>query len=514
MLLDANHVLPGTTLVADVCIVGAGAAGITIARELDGTGLDVLVLESGGFEHDDATQALYKGRTVGLPIESTTKVGLDAPRLRYFGGSTNHWAGYCRPFPPLDLQARPYVPRSGWPLGLEQLDPYYQRAQAVCALGPYDYSIEHWRDAGLIEPPLLDAPATPHAVIQITDSPRFGAVYRAELLDSSNVRLCVHANVTRVAVTDDAATHLDAATLSGRKFTARAKVFVIATGGLEVPRVLLASNAERPAGLGNEYDLVGRHYMDHVNIAVGRILLTTDTRGLAPYVPTPKTIVQDGVERTVSLQTVALLAPDILDANALRACEVTIEYGFAVTDPRLERVFPGARRGIALMRAGGLEPGIGAAVRVLCEQEPNPASRVTLTRARDKLGMPRIELDWRLTGDDRSSLLRTLRIFGTQVAQRQLGRLRVDIEGFDDVVANGGNAPDYPVSTSCHHMGTARMHQSPRFGVVDPDCRVHSVRNLYVAGSAVFPTSGANTPTLTIVALAIRLAEHLRADLA
>jgi choline dehydrogenase-like flavoprotein len=186
---------------------------------------------------------------------------------------------------------------------------------------------------------------------------------------------------------------------------------------------------------------------------------------------------------------------------------VTLQFPFEPSDPRLERVFPGARVGIELLRAEGLTVRTVAAVRVLCEQEPHRASRVTLARARDALGMPRAQLDWRLTRDDRVSLLRTLRYFATQLGARGLGRFQLDIGGYRDA----DDAPDlpFPVNTGSHHIGTARMSTDPKQGVVDPDLEVHSVANLYVGGSAVFPTSGANTPTLTIVALALRLADHL-----
>jgi len=193
---------------------------------------------------------------------------------------------------------------------------------------------------------------------------------------------------------------------------------------------------------------------------------------------------------------------------------MTFEYPFAPDDRRLAALFPGVERGIALLRAQGVEPRVAPVLRVLCEQEPNPSSRVTLTRTLDALGMPQIALDWRLTGDDRRSMLRTIELLGTEVGRRGLGRVRLDIDGFTNLTPSETDVLDYPVSTGSHHMGTARMHASPRSGVVDPDLKVHSVANLYIGGSAVFPTSGANTPTLTIVALALRLTDHLRQQLA
>jgi hypothetical protein len=197
--------------------------------------------------------------------------------------------------------------------------------------------------------------------------------------------------------------------------------------------------------------------------------------------------------------------------HELRACEVTLEFPFAADDPHLHTIYPNASSGIELLAAEGVTVPTVPVARVLCEQQPDPASRVTLVRAKDALGMPRIELDWRLTRDDRISMLRTLRVVGQQLGQRGVGRFQLDIDGFVDAEPTRHTALDYAVNTGSHHLGTARMSASPTRGVVDADGKVHSVANLYVAGSAVFPTSGANTPTLTIVALALRLADHLAA---
>ena len=511
MQLDARDVDRGATLTADVCVIGAGAAGITLARALAASNHTVLLLESGGFELDDKTQALYKGRTVGLPIDPFVDLGLDAPRLRYFGGTTNHWSGFCRPFPDLDFEQRAYVPRSGWPIARAELDPFYAGAQDVCSLGPYDYSLGYWQAQGLIDQPLLEDPMTPHTVVQLTNRPVLGDVYRSEIVDSPNIQLVLWANATRLALGDDgnAIESIDVKTLTGNAFSVTASAYVVATGGLEVPRLLLASHDRRSTGIGNEHDLVGRHFMEHVNIAAGPAALTVDAAALAPYSPVLHTVDVNGAPRDVSLQAVMLLAPDVLRREELRACEVTLEYPFTPDDPRLERVYPGTRRGVELLAAQGITAKTVVTARVLCEQEPNPASRVTLVRARDALGMPRIQLDWRLTRNDRVSMLRTMQKVGVELGRRRLGRLRVDISGYTNDDPRSDDDVDYAVNTGSHHMGTARMSADPTQGVVDANLKVHSVANLYVAGSAVFPTSGANPPTLTIVALALRLADHL-----
>jgi choline dehydrogenase-like flavoprotein len=511
MLLDAKQVASGTTLEGDVCVIGAGAAGITLSRALAAKGRNVLLLESGGFEPDADTQALYRGKAVGLPIDPKEDFGLDAPRLRFFGGTTNHWAGFCRPFPELDFQPRSYVPRSGWPIARADLDPHYAGAHDVIRLGPYDYSLASWQDQGHLDQPFLDDATTPHAVFQVAGHPVLGSTYRKEIVDEARIKLVLWANVTRIALDTggNAVEHLDVKTLDGNSFTARAKLFVLATGGLEIPRLLLASNDRRPAGIGNERDQVGRSFMEHVNIVVGPVPLTVGLPALKPYELTPVSLDVEGETRDFSLQTVVLVDPDLAQRDELRACEITLEYPFAPSDAALEKLYPGLQRGLDLMRAEGMTIRTVATARVLCEQEPNPASRVTLVRTKDRLGMPRIELDWRLTRDDRASLLRTLRFFGAQVAQRGYGRFRLDITGFRDLEPGDEDDLDFEVNTGSHHIGTARMSTDPAQGVVDPDLKVHSVANLYVGGSAVFPTSGANPPTLTIVALALRLGDHL-----
>ena len=296
MLLDARQVAPGSTLTADVCIIGAGAAGITLARALAASGHTVVLLESGGFQPDDATQALYRGSSVGLPLDPIGHQGLDGPRLRYFGGTTNHWAGYCRPFPELDFEPRSYVPRSGWPMARAALDPYYAVAEDTCRLGPYDYDVSSWEARGALKVPILNSETTPHTIVQLTTQPRFGVIYRDDLTRSPAIQLVLWANVTRLGLADDgsAISTIDVKTLSGNVFAAVATAYVVATGGLEVPRLLLASNDKRPAGIGNEHDLVGRHFMEHVNVAGGPVALTIGEAEIAPYTPTPLTVDVEG----------------------------------------------------------------------------------------------------------------------------------------------------------------------------------------------------------------------------
>jgi choline dehydrogenase-like flavoprotein len=515
LLVDGRKVTAGSTLAGDVCVIGAGAAGITLARALAAKGHDVVLLESGGFEPDAKTQALYRGKTVGLPIDPNVHLELDAPRLRYFGGTTNHWAGFCRPFPALDFAARPYVPRSGWPIERASLDQYYAGAMGVIRLGPYDYSTASWREQGLLAPAFVDDDVVQQMLFQVADNPVLGHVYKDEIVAAAAIKLALWSNVTELVLDTggNAIDHVEVRTLGGNHFRAQARQYVLATGGLEVPRLLLASDQQRPKGIGNETDQVGRSFMEHVNVSVGPMPLTVDTAGLKSFELQPVTVDVEGESRKLSLQTVAVLAPDIQEREGLRSLEVTLEFPFAPDDQRLQKIYPGVQQGVDLLRAEGVDVRTVPSARILAEQEPNPASRVTLVRARDALGMRRIELDWRITTADRVSILTSMRLMAEHVAAQGFGRLRLDIGGFHDFDATKADDLDFVVGTGSHHIGTARMSTAPADGVVDPDCKVHSVANLYVGGSAVFPTCGANPPTLTIVALALRLADHLDAQL-
>jgi len=259
MLIDAREVEADSTVRCDLCVIGAGAAGITIARELAGTGIDVVVLESGEFDADARQQELYDGENVGLPLlRGTSVVDLKSSRLRFLGGTTNHWAGWCRTLDPIDFETRSFLPVSGWPFGLEELLPYYERAANVIQLGGADFSPEFWSGQGAGEA-LPDRAAVRTDVLQIKGTFRFGTTYRSELERAGNVRVVVWANVTEILTSENGreVTGVDVATLSGNRFGVEARAYVLATGGIDVARVLLASNRIRPAGIGNEHDLVG-----------------------------------------------------------------------------------------------------------------------------------------------------------------------------------------------------------------------------------------------------------------
>lgn len=489
MFLDARGVADGSELDCDVCIVGAGAAGITIARELAASSASVILLESGGFRGDEQTQLLYDGDVVGhsyAPLAQT--------RIRAFGGSTGHWEGWCRPLDAADLAERSWVPWSGWPLNRRELDPYYARAHTLCQLGPYDYRPEFWaRTTG--ERLLALDRSVDHVVYQFSPPTRFGVAYRDDIRDARNVRALLYANAVQVRRRPESrlVDRVDVATLSGRRFSVKPKRVVLATGGIENARLLLAWD------LGNDRGLVGRFFAEHIHASAALVTLPRRLGGGSEYVLRRTRLgqVRNGLatsqaveEERKILRLAATLDRLVDDPFVPRGDEEdrAIRFGDSVAD-------------VARATDGGEEHELFA-LFVRAEQAPNPASRVVLGDEVDALGIPKARLDWKLGELDHRSIRQTLEVFAEAFGRARLGRLysrpAAEREFWQNVF--GGS----------HHIGTTRMHRSPRFGVVDANSRVHGVANLYVAGSSVFPTAGYANPTLTIVALSLRLADHLR----
>jgi len=296
-------------------------------------------------------------------------------------------------------------------------------------------------------------------------------------------------------------THVHFRNLKGESVKQAARFVVVACGGIENPRLLLASNSARPAGLGNERDLVGRFFMEHPHFAPFQMFLGEGTD-----------IASTGWTELAELGATAMT---VLDCTpAMQARERMLHFGlflFNRSQPPHDGLLaqPAARAAYEGTWAGARGHDRFTGGYVITEQAPNPDSRVTLTDERDALGMPRLALDWRLGDLDRHTLVKGAETVARELTRAGLARVRIkpwvhDSEGLPPDKVDYGN----------HHMGTTRMSETPLTGVVDRDGRVHSVPNLYIAGSSVFPTSGLSNPTVNIVALALRLAGHLQARVA
>ncbi len=551
MIIDARDGFDGQTLSADLCIVGAGAAGIAMALQFVDTKFEVLVLESGGLQAETESQALYEGTVADEKLHSPP----DRYRERRFGGTTTIWGGRCMPFDKIDFETRNYIPNSGWPLGYESLTPYYRNANRLCEAGEFSY------DAGDAlrgnDRPMIEGFEgkyfTSNTLERFSCPTDFGARYGHKLRKSVNVTVVLHANVTAIRLQESGhrVESLDVRTLSGRRLRARAEHFVLAAGGLEVARLMLASRDVHPRGIGNDHDLVGRYYMCHLAGTIGSIKITRRLDAVNhSYQLSNEGIycrrrlaLKPDVQREQQLGNfiARLHHPRITDPahrNAILSALylgrgfISYEYGRRLHGgehlswlSRLQHVWNVSSgpfdiaafawhmfrdRKLAARKFPSIIIKSKANLYSLdfhAEQQPNHYSRVSLGADVDALGMPRLHIDWRYTAGD------------VDTAQRSLALLREDFQ------QSGVGTFDYDPSTvefemtrygayGGHHIGTARMGSDSISSVVDADCRVHGISNLYVNGSATFPTSGQANPTLTVVALSLRMADHLKEKLA
>lgn len=551
MIEDALALDDGQVLSTDVCIVGAGAAGITLALQLAGTGTQVLLLESGGLKAEKTAQSLYEGEVADERLHSPPH----RYRQRRFGGTTTIWGGRCAPLDAIDFEARDYVPYSGWPISRETLLPFYRRANEICEAGEFEYSA-----AAAFRKPLRPMIAGFRSDSFTTDSMErfsrptdFGTRYAQQLRAATNVRVLLHANVTRAQLSPNgqAVETLDAQTLTGKRFSVRAPRFVIAMGGLETARFLLANRDVWKHGLGNEHDVVGRHYMCHIAGTIG----TFRPKGPAASVWHGYDVTEDGIycrrRLTLSAQTqrehrignfiARLHHPRITDPahdtavlSALQLAKGMISYEYGkrlhggertswntwlhhirnvVTGPHevaafgwhmlrdrflADRKFPS----IIVRSTSGIY-----SLDFHAEQYPSRESRVTLVNDRDVLGIPKLRVDWRYVPEDIVTVRESIRMLAADFARSDVATFDYDPQSIELEMARYG-------AYGGHHLGTARMGDDPRTSVADANCRIHGMQNLYVAGGAVFPTSSQANPTLSIVALAARLAAHLQAQVA
>jgi choline dehydrogenase-like flavoprotein len=527
LIQNVDQLHTDTAREADVCIVGAGAAGLTLAAELEDSGARVLLLESGGRAFDERTQNLYRSRVVGLP-----HAGIHELRYRVFGGSTTRWAGQALPLADIDFSRREWVGRSGWPIGATELAPFYRRASEAMQIRPFppEADTQTWPSA-LSPAPHFDPALVRARFSQFSPRPNFADLHGPRLASSGNVDVLLGANVTEL-IADPSATALDTVavrSLRGRQVAVRSSYFVLCAGGLEVPRLLLASDRRCDGGLGNSHDLVGRCFQDHAGLEIGTIETADPKRLRHTFRPRR--------EREETFFPFFSAAAELQMRERLLNAAGTVQLGGEAPSVVAAKTLLRAVRGSQLGAEARAEfrPALGALLRdpapalraatrhfVLRqptfetagtptlttggEQEPNFDSRVYLGDVRDELGMRQLVLDWRVTERDLRSWRRFAEVAAAELERLDLGRVRLDLARLPDDPSRVSDLVD-----AGHHMGTTRMAADPRDGVVDPNCRIHGFENLFVAGSSVFPTSGFSNPTYTIIALAMRLADHLKA---
>lgn len=524
MLTDARSLAAEEKLEADICVVGAGPAGMTLALELAPTGMRICVLESGDVRPSRAASQLRGGESVGYPY-----VNLDHVNQRALGGSSNCWEfWHACPLDRIDFEARGAA-APGWPFERAALVPFYRRAEEICGADPFDYS-----DSSDADEPLsarLPVPGRSLVVrsLQIVTS---GFRQQAEqLVKCDNVHVLVNAVVSKLITEagDERVTGARVVTGPGRALTVSARTFVLAGGGIETPRLLLLSNDTHSRGLGNAHDQVGRYFTEHLAARSG-VIAPTGPQLLAQegLYMVPGSLYTEADRGRVRRREVLALADHMLREHQLLNVAFLLEAqsrALACNGTRslatlaravVSRPRPSAlpRHAAAVVRdAGGVgvtllrrvsrrhvDPDV-LVMRVQAEQQPHPDSRVTLGRKRDALGLPLPQLDWKLSPLDNASIRRAQDEVDEQLRAAGLGSVSDKL---------GSERPPLLFYGLYHHLGTTRMHADSKLGVVDADCRVHGTSNVFIASSSVFPTAGWANPTLTIVALAARLADHLK----
>ena len=539
MLTDGRNVPANTVFVVDLCIIGTGPAGLALSRELSRSPFKIVLIE--------------RGALTGPPAaDLNSELEFESPHFRFppatprkgFGGMAPTWkplpsdgslgARYL-PLDPIDFETRYWVPYSGWPITFDQMTPYYDRARKLCGIPSFDFH-------GPL-PQTGAAPLSSPSGKLVTRLEHFGKAAAftteplAELTRSDQLHLVTNAAAVELVAaegTDDGMATTSVRTSGGGSFTVRSRAVVIAGGAIENARILLNSRSQYSTGLGNQFDNVGRFFMEHPRILIGR---GSHLRLGAIDLYKPHDLGGQLVEAKLKLSENVLRREELLNGNAYIVPSLLLSTSQVHAMRLARRAMNLIRRRRNLERVPELlatashqapslawdslrrhlnrpDDSVPRSERVARsfelvyqpEQAPNRVNRVTLSQGRDAFGYRIAHLYWRWSEIDLLSLRRVRQILVSEL--RAIGLADV-VQEEDDSLLQGENAPA-PPGTTHHLLGTTRMHDQPRHGVVDRACRVHGSSSVYVAGGSVFTTAGYANPTLTIVALAIRLADELR----
>ncbi|TGS11185.1 GMC family oxidoreductase [Mesorhizobium sp. M2E.F.Ca.ET.209.01.1.1] len=473
MIFDSYEAYKQAGFKPRACILGSGPAGTTIARKLGAAGIPVVVLEAGSREFSDESQDFYRGKTVG-----DFYFDLDITRLRFMGGSSNHWAGWCRVLDSQDFEPKAWAPDTGWPISRADIEPYLGEVHDILELPAFRPDAQVSDDIRWVQ--LIKSPAV-----------RFAEKYADELDQSKNIAVVLNTYATELIGDGKRVTGAKLWSNGQDAGTYSADYFVTCTGGLENSRLLLWSNERSNGGVVPNATALGRYWMEHPTFEGGNAILANysefevDASNEAFFSPTLAAMERLQI-MNFGIRLIESPYPNVKKLIADLACTAPnmAEWMSSQLDQRLR---------------------CAAQLYVAWEQVPLASNQIELSKTDvDHAGVPRIELHWKKSALERRTLLEGLRLFGTTMAQKNLGRVRID-----DWISNGADYPTNEETAGHHHMGGTRMGTDVLKSVVDANCKVHGMDNLYVGGSSVFCTSGQCNPTTTITALACRLGEHL-----
>lgn len=485
MLFDFNEAWPRVAETRyDVCVCGTGPAGTTVARKLAAHGKKVLLLEAGGLSFSEESQGHYRGKNVGRTY------WLETSRLRYLGGSSNHWGGLCALQDSITFEPHQINGLPGWPISREDMLAGLDEAKEILDIAGKDLTPKKY--------PGFDSLLFDQYVFAISKPTRFFEKYGDEIRQSRQIDGFYNANLVDIRLSDNLehVKNLQVQNYNGKSSDVSASQYVLALGGIENVRLLLNSNRQIPAGIGNHSGMVGRCFMESLNVPIGRFLVT-DPRfwasGGVPLVPTEALMRKSHIGNgSIGFEPDISAGEVFRKGGRLRVLKEFMHETGCLT-PELMQI---ARHIIDFNC-----PGDGV-IGSIIEQEPNPDSRVSLIDDVDSFGLRRVQLNWQFCDAD----LKTIRVISVEAAKEmaRLNLARVQLSPFilDEKL-------EIPATGFGHHMGTTRMSDDPRYGVVDRNCRVHGIGNLYLAGSSVFSKCGGHNPTFSIVLLSLRLGEFL-----
>jgi choline dehydrogenase-like flavoprotein len=531
MFIDFREFPKDELIETDICVIGAGAAGLAITQALADSSMDVCLLETGGMSPELAYMQLAE------PALSQGDYLTTGCRARQFGGSTTHWGGVSIPLDDIDFQARDWVAHSGWPISRADIEPWYEQANGIVKAGAYQYTKAQLEVADWPYPEFNLEFFDDIYFRRAYQATEFNKLYKQSLEDAANVRVFLHATVTELHA-DPTSKTTQYATIkepAGNAARIKARYFVIAAGSLESSRLLLASNDVQPEGLGNQTDQVGRYFMMHPHLDIGRIEgINPELLAFFDFNPQGGADFKAGIRPRPSVQqeqrilNTSVRFEGIPDTQtgyyAFR--EIVHELGDYYKDWKadaspelpdnfdelvwmalkdLDSVYGGLMERRSNPKFQGNLLQTQASIYVQSEQAPNPASRITLAAEKDSLGVPMMVQDCQVLPIDKHTLRVTGELLGRDLAMRGDGRVKIADWLLDDSLKW-----DVEMWGGCHHMGTTRMTATDVDGVVDVNCKLHSVDNTFVASGSVFTTGGYANPTITVVALALRLADHLK----
>jgi len=461
----------------DVCIVGTGPAGITLARKLSKAGQSVILLEAGGLNYSDESQALYECESVGHDGWP------QFTRLRYFGGTSNHWSGRCRPFDPSDFDKKIINGLPGWPIRHGDIEPYLEEAMDIVDL-------DRGQGFKTLHDELLDNNFYSDAFAHSPPT-RFKEKYLPEIEQSKNIDCFYNANAIDLVLdrSHQVITKIKISNYKQHHTLVAANKFILCLGGIETPRFMLNCNNQIKSGIGNGNDMVGRCFMEHLNIPMGTFLYKDPDQysKLQFYSDDQFCSINNVGKSNVTLSIIKQIksygrTKAIKNFFKKIACQMEIEDKVQfISDFKC--------------------PGMGA-IGTLVEQSPNLDSRVSLSQKTDNFGQYKARFDWQISDYDRITIRHTAITIAKEFHKAGLGTVRLADFILDKNL-------EIQFGHHNHHMGTTRMSHSPKAGVVDHNAKVHGIDNLYIGGSSIFSTGGACNPTMPIIQLCLRLAQHL-----